>query len=1798
MFINCSEVNKYRNKARFFEEQIVEKELEALQWKTKYEKDIDDHAKSQEALIHGFNAEISNLKTQIFHFKSQLYGVKSPVKSPGGTLRTPDAKMKLFPMSPLSTPSKDNSLNCSKSSHSPAKESTKQIVNDQVKALQNEMDKNCKMISELEHSLQLSKASAEDNEKRLVAETEKYKQLEEKLQQAEALAKTCTCRSVPEVKIENETKQTSEGSSSDIDERLKEKDAEINGLNNKIKELEPLMKDYFSTAKKLTDSEKNVKELQELLEENAIKVTKFEEKIKTLETDKNELQNQMSEKEASHSKLEEKFEELETLNTELKNVLDKTAFDLLAKDSELQVLSPKLERLKKLTEDEHQNTEGLKTDLKSKSEQNSQLRDKLSKLKLAYQVKCSSLQEATEKCSQHEFNCAELQIVNQELKEKAEKKSTEIVDLKYELEKFEAEVKKTGEELAIVNIDSIKYKTMIEELKVNITDLESAVTDKEVELCDKDKVIADKDDEIFRLKSMNDKVDGDKTENDKVRNDLMAENEKLKNELVENEKKCADIENEHVQKMKQMEGRYETSIAEINEQKKSVTEELNQMTQQFESVSEELKQVTQQFESVTEELKQVQEQFESVKENTNDHEDNRNKLVMLEAELRNKSEELHCAEKILVEVREVLKRRDEQLEELHNDLKKSHNTADASKKEIKKRDEQIKDLKELNSQLPEFRNTLSKKEEEILNLQSELSKKEQEICTSKNILSEKEVELSMLKETNLTENNANVLLDEKMKDMQSKHESDLKLLNDKFENGVKENEALKKELEELSLQHSEREVELLALQKQLNETKLSETKVEESNNSKKEAENKVKELLIRINELKDENTELQERIDKLNTMNNTDIELKSELERLKKENKNLDNEITSWKEAADRRDIALKEQIEKLELVEKINKELELEANKEKVEDDKDVTDDFKCQLSLKEEECETLKQELKALKEQMNENHETSCLSPGTGVRKLRKDKIEIQNNLIEAKYQISMYESKIKDLETKLMNAENNTETDTVHQKSSLQQVQINLLTKKLEDAEKSNLSLMKEVSEFQCQVKKLEADLKEEQSRKVLVERDIHRRSCASLLQAEIRQSISSPSSKIELAKLRETEGTLRDQLKESNNMIQDWTSQITDIESKLSIKIQELKHANDTIETLEKKMAESGCKIDQQLQEYMDKNNKLELEIIKKDGDIECNTRTIQNLQRQLNTESSLLKSLEKERGKQDHFVSLLKETLEEQENMLQLQSDMLDEKESNLQQAQSDHEEIKQKYKLLEKEKSGQNEGTQGEREILKQQLTEANDDKMKLLADLKERKSYINDIEKKMKKIQTEKNKLTSVIEENNHELKTMETNLTDAMKQIEELKSQGTDKCFDTKLEEIKQETETVKNELNNKIRNLQCQKKELEFQLNAEKEKHEKLTGDKQSMDKKLQEFRDERDKLVSGLESVLKKKDTEIKQHKDLIKQLKEKEIQLTKSWHEERQKIAAGLQELNGNTFHVKEEVTESSSIKEEPMYATVESCSKLRSPPPRPSPPKVTFKDDQQSDLEIHSLKESPGLNRRGSRTSNEVQNIESDESGSSKSRRRGKKRPSDEGLHDLPPLPKKQSKDRLSNMSESDDYSTHLQVDATPPVAAKTLRRTRKRNGSQVDLSKVEDTENQPRRSTRNRRNAKNRLLESFRDSPMGKTGKRLLDSIAETFSPKSPTRSPTRSPVKSPLREDNGPQSCSKDIRSSRDNLHCDTDTHDKKSSSSRGKSRHKLYKEDSYISEPFTSTGDFVQSQDESIHRTVTRSLRSRRQ
>ena len=83
--------------------------------------------------------------------------------------------------------------------------------------------------------------------------------------------------------------------------------------------------------------------------------------------------------------------------------------------------------------------------------------------------------------------------------------------------------------------------------------------------------------------------------------------------------------------------------------------------------------------------------------------------------------------------------------------------------------------------------------------------------------------------------------------------------------------------------------------------------------------------------------------------------------------------------------------------------------------------------------------------------------------------------------------------------------------------------------------------------------------------------------------------------------------------------------------------------------------------------------------------------------------------------------------------------------------------------------------------------------------------------------------------------------------------------------------------------------------------------------------------------------------------------------------------------------------------------------------------------------------------------------------------------------------------------------------------------------------------------------------------------GKRLLDNIAEAFSPRSPSKSPSKSPRKE--------ESIKRSKSESKENIPASAlDPQEKKKGAGRGR-RHKLYSDD-YISEPFETTGDFVVS------------------
>ncbi|XP_052821444.1 kinesin-like protein KIF20B isoform X3 [Mya arenaria] len=2042
------EVNKYRNKARFFEDQLVEKEQEASRWRSQYENAQKEYACSQDALIHGFNSEIANLKSQIFQYKAQICGVKSPSKSPGGSLKSPassgkspDVRMKLFPMSPLNTSSNSSGISSS------PKESMKHDVNEQVKAIQCELNKNCKMVQDLEKALDASRST--------------NAQLERKIEELSVK------------KSEDESNATRVETSNASD-----KDVKIITLENKIKELEPLMKDYFSTSKKLTDSEKKLKEMNEKLDDKINQIIGLEEKVQNLEQSNVQLETDLITKEEAVNGLEKHAEELEILNKELKGMIDKTATDLESKEKEIKILSPKVEKMQlAMSSDKTENNkDALLKELEEKDKANKLLRDKLQKMKAYINAKECALKEATETCFEYEFKSNEKEVENEGLVQELEEKEKKIIDLDTSRVGKATMLKETGEELAVIGHEYEKAKRMIEEYKVSIQDLENALANKEAELIKQDKLLDDKAREIVDLKK---KVDHIKENSSVLKQDqeklssLKDDNLKLEKELANLKEKMSEVEKRYHDDKEEVLKEMKDKVDELTDAKQRCEEKLELAEKENANLKEALtaKESEQQkykmekeklTDKIYQEVEVVKNEMEEVRDDmTTIHEDLHRKAVELEdknaelealqasfnelkqsieknstkeqlssamleitelksslqkqkthhhkvkgeleealmtiesskheienykkeidtfkelkEEVDNRNDELEVSENVISELREVIKRRDEQMEELHGDLRNLTKDQRDKEQKIKVFEEKFEKLEtklsgaELTSQkIEELETCLANESAKKSELEQQLDKVKgiEEKCLSletKLAKAESKIEDMDMLEENFSQTDSKL---EEAEQKLDKYEKEIKLLKEKLSASANELKEMRIELEERENALQEKEKNLMALDSKKVED-AQDAKVQlhtmEEENSKLKSEqvelhkqlekmNKIemdasnlKDVKVQLHNMEEENSrlkseqvELHKQLEKMNKLETDVSNLKDVVQSKEQQIKNWNEKINSVSSQFNRiwlcigqsnddnsfenLDSQVDEVCEHLQNMQKRNSEMEDMCNKLSVEltrmkskkhdnmsdldkkvqtfsaeiqelkeencklkaetlekkNVKEIENELKSQLTLKEVECETLTLEMKLLKEEhstlkekveelekrlkgdidtvkeeseksddgcdktnlekveelqrlynaekhkneeyqklLAETSEAHCMSPQTGVRKLRKEKIETENALLEAKYKIGTLEKKIADMEVKLRNATTVSgvvSTGNGVMGDRVQERRMNSLIGKVQELEEQNKGLIREVTQLQGDVTRLEAELSEEQSRGSGREHETPRRSRASYLSVETRQSISSPVSKLELNKSKEREQQLKDQLREVVDTNLEWKEKLAEIETRLQLKTQELTHARDTIARLEAESSESGRALDKRVQEYMDQNNELKLQILRKEGEIESKAILNKNLQGQLDSETGVLKSLENDRQNQLDKVEVLQGVLKEQEEMLEQLDQLVERKETELQNCEADYREIRDKYQaLLEKgspasEDSKVTEQLKAERDMLKHQVkdNEVKLDEMRgkqasLSCELKECQKNLKDAEKQIAK-------LNSVVKENNEELKALECSLTESRKREEDLHSQGTDKMAATHIEEMKRDTEKAAQELQAKIRDLKCQKKEVTFQLQTKEKELSAMMEEKATLEKKLQDFRVERDKLVEGLEAVLKKKDSEVKQLKDIIKQQKEKEMQITQCWQDERAKIASNLQELNHTPgLQVKPEPKTPISPPQQhrnpdPSETPVRHRSPVkqnsRNPPPRPSPPKSTNQTEeetpQMSEPEIQTFDKSPGSQRRRGRTTREGSTSEeSAEKSKRGSSRRGKKRPSSEGLENLPPVPKRQSRDSnpadTSAISESDDYSSHVQVDATPPVAAKTMRRTRKRNGSTQDLSKNEENEGPRRPQRASKRSAKHRLLESFRESPMGRTSKRILDSISETF---SPNKSPNKSPVKSPLREDNSRNVQSRENSRSRENV--GNDPQSEKKSAGRGRGKHRLYKEETFISEPMDTTKDFVTPPD--IHQTVTRSLRSRR-
>ncbi|CAG2248211.1 unnamed protein product [Mytilus edulis] len=163
--------------------------------------------------------------------------------------------------------------------------------------------------------------------------------------------------------------------------------------------------------------------------------------------------------------------------------------------------------------------------------------------------------------------------------------------------------------------------------------------------------------------------------------------------------------------------------------------------------------------------------------------------------------------------------------------------------------------------------------------------------------------------------------------------------------------------------------------------------------------------------------------------------------------------------------------------------------------------------------------------------------------------------------------------------------------------------------------------------------------------------------------------------------------------------------------------------------------------------------------------------------------------------------------------------------------------------------------------------------------------------------------------------------------------------------------------------------------------------------------------------------------------------------------------------------------------------------------------------------------------------------------------------------------------DNMTFVSEGGDISHHIEIDATPAIAAKTLRKSRKKRKKNV-IKKIRSQRGRKQKASKTtsdtpETNGKGlsrigSIMSAIKESPITRTAKKLLEDITETSTPNKEGDITVEV-------EDHGTQMSPA-------------------MANKRSRRKHTLYKESLQISEPL-DCGSFVGQSPDDVHTTVQR-------
>ncbi|XP_033763361.1 LOW QUALITY PROTEIN: kinesin-like protein KIF20B [Pecten maximus] len=1655
---------------------------------------------------------------------------------------------------------------------------------------------------------------------------------------------------------------------------IKEGQEKVDQLTSHIKDLEfqldesqidrsHIMEDQRIAEDKVDQLQVKVEELEKCVEERNTQLTKLNGEMEQLvakgekedqierqniEGMKEELEQAKQDLDTKRQLAENMSEELQKIKDELKQISKKGS---KGSKKVIERLEGQCEQLGQTIKDREAEIERLKSELSAiqssadtgvivKSNQIDSLHDELKNLQTEMAVM--------------EKKIADRDRAIKDLNELYEQDQKELDEKDFTLRTLRKEKEKaSGESERAVTQKLTKLQEELEAKTERICELET-MEEKTKQL----------EDEIASLRQKLSELENVNEEKEQVENELEGKAQKLSKLETVNEKK-EQVENELASlrdKLKELENvtqekeQLEKELASLRDkiiELENVTKEKKQLENELASLGQnlsELKTVKDENEQVMSELKSLRQklcEFKSLQEEkeelVKELEDNTHRLC-----------ELKLKEK-LIQLQEELDCKETKMCELNTAREKDEGELKSQAEGISKLSEQVESTESRIKDLMTERSELEKKAE---SLEESLHGKDHQLEELKKVLTD------LQNETKMSSNETNSELSKvKMELAETKsalhmtntlHQRAKKELLEKTKHAQELEERSKVRCEEEVSKKAEMEEEMAAVKGKLVELESLKHDLESKNQTVKCLNNELEVAMTKVGDLTSQNAETDRKMQELEgkitvQSEQSKIQLQQEEEKLsalvkacEEKSSIIESQAAKIKELAgdkDKSDVLVTEVGQKIKKIEELTNtinQLETKLHNSEVgrlpcspqKERQDLTRQLEdLQNTLERERVKS--EEYHKLLEEMRVK---ACLSPGSessSVRRLRKDKIDADNALLEAKCKISSLERRLAD--------------------SNLQ-----ISPRKYKDEESQKLKL--ELQECHQKMETLEGTSEAPRANFLIT----------TTVRVSSRALSPVPTVHRELNRSQEREQTLRRQLQQASTSLQELGHKVSDLEDQLSHKVKAIQDAEDTIQALKNPGSRSGrpstvaevCRLEAELKQRWGQIQELQSDLIRRDEKLSAKSQALKDFKISMERERNDFEAALTDAKANESLIEMLKNAITEQEETMEKQDSYLHRKEEEIRNLSQELEKYTDKYRqVLESTGDSGRRMMELTRENVRQvtehsqQLKEQEEKVCRLTQTLQEQETAV-------RKLTDDKEKLGLVLKENNKELKDLEKLLSESRTETESLRERlnsNTESKSDA-TEKAESEVAILQVKMREKehaLRDSQRSLRRLEEELNKAQQQanhsEAELMKVKQALEEKesqLKTWRTERDNLVAGLEGIMKKQQKEICDLKDQVKANQrgrhhdDSIVSPSKSSHTSHRednttsppaRPPAPVRSSFRNNHHDDQDMTpdklshkghcqgESTSNRSthsrhhrgDKVLSPVRSAHKAHHQGSVTLSPvivkeEVPSGDSSSSDDRLKSPHPGRETSHRSHRQSSrkmstdqcpltKTPNTDAARSHRSSSRRSRKRRSVSESELELPA--KKRDNFDATFASEESSISDHVQIDATPPVAARNLRKSRKKQGNTESEGKENTGPSSSLSSSRRtRRGTKGTeepglgrigsIVSAIKNSSLTRSAKKLLDDISE--SPVQSTRDSTAltntqsTPDSHYVEvEDQGTQ-----MSGGRKQEH-----------TKRSRKRHQLYNESLHISEPLEG-GLFVpNTPTNDVHGIVLRKLRTRK-